>query len=339
MGKSRPKSLKTIMKLIEVGDVEKLRFRLKTIDKRSLSRNNLLLHKAVESGKINIVKIVACNKVSVNNTDDYIRTALHVACMSSKVSPDIVKYLVVTRKASVNCTDLNGDTPLHLACKAGSLEKVKLLLLHGAKVNERNDQKMHSLLLACESMSPGIMRYLYFVHNVNKFLLAGDNRTLVDVAEGTKNLETIECAKTIFNFNLENEANSIEDTDEKQLHMIQVLATKQLQSDEKIKQLGTIIDQLQERIQAIESSSTHAKRKSISLKKNTLKTRDSNITFQTDNSRAKKYLKPKMCKQMRIEDCALFHLQKQPNEPSYDKENVIGEMHNASEGIKLSGSQ
>ncbi|MBA3954644.1 ankyrin repeat domain-containing protein [Candidatus Dependentiae bacterium] len=74
-----------------------------------------------------IIKFLLHNGALVNGTGKNLATALHWAIT------DTVAQLLLEYKANANAQDIRGNTPLHKAILNGSLSRVNVLLLGGAK--------------------------------------------------------------------------------------------------------------------------------------------------------------------------------------------------------------
>ena len=136
-----------------------------------------LLHRACESGNLNLIKILlkenakifdnsrdgenlkflSGNNDLVNKVDDKGHTLLHKAC--SKGYLDIVK-LLIHNGAEVNAVGNGADTPLHSACSWGRIDVVKLLIDNGAEVNAVDNDGETPLHEACYRRNLEIVKLL-----------------------------------------------------------------------------------------------------------------------------------------------------------------------------------
>ncbi len=96
-----------------------------------------LLHRASNSGKIRVVRILIEQGADVNAKDHRDETPLHeAASVDGKVG--VVKMLI-ERGADVNAKDDRGETPLFSAARLGRLDIAKELILSGGNIHEKNN--------------------------------------------------------------------------------------------------------------------------------------------------------------------------------------------------------
>ncbi|CAG2166137.1 unnamed protein product, partial [Oppiella nova] len=93
-----------------------------------------VLHRAAESDKWDVVKLLVNKGADVNAKNRYGSTVLHFAAKSDKW--DVVKWLV-EQGADVNAKDKDGETVLYWAARDDNWEVVKLLVNKGADVNAK----------------------------------------------------------------------------------------------------------------------------------------------------------------------------------------------------------
>lgn len=90
---------------------------------------------------INAVKCMLYAGIDVNNKNENGETALHSFVQKNE---DIIVEYILRHGADVNVKDKHGKTALHVAAEASKnnshLQTVKVLLKHGARVHEQNDQ-------------------------------------------------------------------------------------------------------------------------------------------------------------------------------------------------------
>ena len=114
------------------------------------------IHFAAQAGKLNIVKyLIETPKVDPNKRDIYNKTPLHIAAYSSQFP--LVEYLVLKTKADINAKDKFGNTPLIHAVSINlpfiiKYEIVKVLLMHGARVDIKNKDGQTALDVAKEML-------------------------------------------------------------------------------------------------------------------------------------------------------------------------------------------
>jgi serine/threonine-protein phosphatase 6 regulatory ankyrin repeat subunit B len=106
-----------------------------------------LLHYAVASGKLNIIKWLLKDGAKIDETDDFGLTAL--SCAASKGHLEIVKWLLEEGGAKIDERTRRGLTVLLCAASKGQIEVVKWLIEEGgAKIEEKDNENNTSLLFA-----------------------------------------------------------------------------------------------------------------------------------------------------------------------------------------------
>lgn len=87
-------------------------------------------------------------------------SCLHLAAEAKNVS--ILKLLLENDQIAgmVNCADNTGSTALHVAAKYDSAEVAKLLLAHGANINQRNNQGHTPLHITAQHRSTAVAQLL-----------------------------------------------------------------------------------------------------------------------------------------------------------------------------------
>ena len=99
------------------------------------------------------------------------KTLVHIASASGKAN--ILKYILEKCDSAldvVNASDLNGYTPLMNATNSGNVETIRLLLLHGAEVNKRNNNGASCVHFAAGDGSTEILS-LFFDNGVDIALI------------------------------------------------------------------------------------------------------------------------------------------------------------------------
>jgi ankyrin repeat protein len=133
---------------------------LKTIEDniKNFVKNNIDLHKAIECGALDLIKVLCQNGVDVDLPDQFERTPLHKAACTGNY--DLVE-LLLKHHANVNlASDINGVTPLYLAVQNKHKEIVELLLKNGANPNQKPTNGLSPLYLALEMCSKEIVEHL-----------------------------------------------------------------------------------------------------------------------------------------------------------------------------------
>ncbi|KYQ92184.1 ankyrin repeat-containing protein [Tieghemostelium lacteum] len=112
------------------------------------------LHIAAISGNAEAARVLLKNGANIMTANRFGSTPIHEACI--KCQPEVVEVLLQHEKALVNLKDKDGSSPLHLACNLsqsnvqGNISVVKVLLSHGANINEQDNGCATPLhILAC----------------------------------------------------------------------------------------------------------------------------------------------------------------------------------------------
>jgi len=127
-----------LMSAMQAGNLERIQAIID--DDRALAelKDDLgenLFHKAVSSGRKDIVDFLLERGFSVYEKNSSDRTPLHEA--SAKGYREMAEALI-SHGADITAKDLKGDTPLHLATRNGHKDVVKLLISARASVNIQN---------------------------------------------------------------------------------------------------------------------------------------------------------------------------------------------------------
>ncbi len=116
------------------------------------------LHKAVrEQNQPEILSLLE-KGICIENRDSRRRTALHYA---ARLDNHLMLQLLLNRGASIHAKDEHGETPLHLAADHDHrLENVKILIDHGAIVDEIDCTGMTPLMVSCQNDATEVMEFL-----------------------------------------------------------------------------------------------------------------------------------------------------------------------------------
>lgn len=115
------------------------------------------LRAACFGGRLDIVKYLIEHDADINLSNKFNNTCLMIAAYKGHL--DIVEYLLSTEQCDPNSEARCGGTALHFAAETGSLEVVKVLLNHGARL-QKNKVGMTPLLSAAERTKANIVEYL-----------------------------------------------------------------------------------------------------------------------------------------------------------------------------------
>ncbi|KAL1487946.1 hypothetical protein ABEB36_015329 [Hypothenemus hampei] len=108
--------------------------------------NMTVLHRATESGSLDMIQFLVGKSANVEAIDNYGNTVLHNAATSDNL--DTVKFLVNKKNVNINAKNNENNTVLHLAVKNGRCDIVQFLLKKGADVTLENENGATALDLA-----------------------------------------------------------------------------------------------------------------------------------------------------------------------------------------------
>ncbi|XP_019859811.1 PREDICTED: transient receptor potential cation channel subfamily A member 1 homolog [Amphimedon queenslandica] len=139
-------------------------YNLKCIDQSSKISYNMSsqffvgstpIHVAAKNGSVKVLKVLLSNdltqsqiKCDINCTDTYKRTALYIA--SKEGHAPVVKLLLEHGADIDNFADAYSRTALHIACEVGHVQVVELLLEYTTKINLSDDFKRTALHIASD---------------------------------------------------------------------------------------------------------------------------------------------------------------------------------------------
>lgn len=99
---------------------------------RRFENGRCFVHALAEAGHFDLLRHLHEKGEDLSETDLGKNTVLHYACVRDQ--PDMVEWLISVGQ-NVNSRNHSNQRPLHWAAELGTLEVVKVLLAHGAKVN------------------------------------------------------------------------------------------------------------------------------------------------------------------------------------------------------------
>ncbi|KAJ8948532.1 hypothetical protein NQ318_000072 [Aromia moschata] len=133
-----------------------LAYLLETHDANLVDRSgNAALHKAVQMGYLNVIKLLVSRGADVNLKNTRGRTAFHEATWRSRL--DIFQYLI-EKGAEINVKDAAGRTALHN--EGLYLELAEFLVDHGVDVNEADNRGRTPLHIAAACGDVELFKYL-----------------------------------------------------------------------------------------------------------------------------------------------------------------------------------
>ncbi|MCJ1469020.1 hypothetical protein MMC07_007652 [Pseudocyphellaria aurata] len=104
-----------------------------------------LLHHAVCTNSEDIVRLLSREGAELLTRNEFRHTALHMAVEKGDYRESMAQ-LLLDNGAEINSKDIYGRTALHLAADFGDEKVVKLLLNHGAKVEEKDNDDGYTAL-------------------------------------------------------------------------------------------------------------------------------------------------------------------------------------------------
>jgi hypothetical protein len=139
-----------------------------------MDANHILLD-AADSGWAELVISSLKKNPNLSYSDRQGNTPLHLAANNGHT--DIVHHLVTAKAETLHRVNQRGDTALHLAAKNGHTSVVRLLLKHGAQVNEQNSRGETPLHLAAYNRHQISVNVIVMVADVNVDALNSHNET------------------------------------------------------------------------------------------------------------------------------------------------------------------
>jgi ankyrin repeat protein len=127
-------------------------FRFSRSDKTGYG-GHTALHIAAINGDIHEIKRLLDLQADINAEDDGGLSPLHYAIMADSSNELIFCIEILLRSGSnINASNNKSkSTPLHLAARYGKIDKVKVLIKHGARVNSMNADGQTPLHYLCKN--------------------------------------------------------------------------------------------------------------------------------------------------------------------------------------------
>lgn len=104
-----------------------------------------------ESGDLNSVRDIlreGANSDMVHSEDDECNTLVHAAILSDNQS--LLKYLLIDMNLGTNTPNLYRMSPLHIAAMAKYRDMARILLNHGANIDQQDASGRTSLIISCQ---------------------------------------------------------------------------------------------------------------------------------------------------------------------------------------------
>lgn len=124
------------------------------IEEKDICNESVLVH-ACRLENLDVIKLLLDNKVNVN-----VRSKEGYTLLMFNYKEILIPKLLIEHGANVNEKVVFNITPLMYACEMTNFDMVKLLVENGANINEEGRCKQTALMYACEFKSPEIVEYL-----------------------------------------------------------------------------------------------------------------------------------------------------------------------------------
>uniref|UniRef100_A0A6P7GM07 Uncharacterized protein LOC114338408 n=1 Tax=Diabrotica virgifera virgifera TaxID=50390 RepID=A0A6P7GM07_DIAVI len=119
---------------------------------------NLPAHKAAELGYVETLKYLKGKGANLSISNNQKQTLVYKATQSGDL--EVLKYLVEDCKMDVNVSDVNGNLPVHMAVEFSDVEILKYLKEKGANLSVSNNQKHTLVHKAAQSGYLEVLQYL-----------------------------------------------------------------------------------------------------------------------------------------------------------------------------------
>ena len=128
---------------------------------------------ASEAGFTDVVSTLVKHGADVNLQNKDLYSALVLAATANKV--EVVRLLCEKEGIQIDAKTVFGKTAAFMAAEFGRLEPLKILVQHGADVNELSKRGMSSLMLACVKGHTDIITYLIEEADANLKIRTSDS--------------------------------------------------------------------------------------------------------------------------------------------------------------------
>ena len=116
------------------------------------ANGNTALHIACIHSKLKIAKFLLsemkCNPIITNAKS---QTPLHCACKQSTMNCKLIDLLAQCAPASLNYQDTDGDTPIHILCRNSNLKGVTIMAMHDCNFGLQNNSGETPLHIVCSN--------------------------------------------------------------------------------------------------------------------------------------------------------------------------------------------
>jgi ankyrin repeat protein len=168
------------------GVISNVRYLLDSeFDCNVLYREDPIIYWAIQSGQLEIVKLLYDYGANLNAANDYNMTPLYDASANNLI--DIVKFLI-EKGALLDEPSNDGCTPLMIACCYDNIEIVKLLIAGGSNI-EACDKKSETSLLSAIKLGNIEIVKLLLENGANKDIKNRKNKGVKEYCKHIKNIK------------------------------------------------------------------------------------------------------------------------------------------------------
>ena len=149
---------------------------------------------AAVNGHLEIVKYLASKHADLDIKDKNDQTIIHLAAKHnrSSVIEEILDLETTPRDFMVNENDQLDNTPLHLACAEGFLETVRVLVEHGAEIDNKNEDEQTPFHMAASAGHTEVVEYICGHDKGAVNDLDEDDNTALHLAASNKMSQTVD---------------------------------------------------------------------------------------------------------------------------------------------------